>query len=105
MQVTLADMRRPRRRCRFMKGTPRQVIAACFSLCTFTVAVGAGLLAANEATTILIRAVLALLAAYPVGFIVGSICERATRVPPDRRAEAAPHGGEPNVDNEEILTV
>ncbi|MCL4209835.1 MAG: hypothetical protein HRU76_10630 [Phycisphaeraceae bacterium] len=59
-----------------MRGSATHVLAACFALCAFAVAVVAGLASGNEAMTILLRAVVALMLCYPVGLLVGSVCER-----------------------------
>jgi len=60
-----------------MKGVPSHVVGGCFAMCAFSVAVLAGLTASNGATTILIRAILAMIICYPLGWIVGVICRRA----------------------------
>lgn len=59
-----------------MRGSATHVLAACFALCAFAVAVIAGLASGNEALTILLRAVASLVICYPVGMLVGSVCER-----------------------------
>jgi tetrahydromethanopterin S-methyltransferase subunit C len=59
-----------------MKGRPGQVIAGCFALSAFIVAVAAGLSSDNSSVSILFRALLALTLCYPVGYVIGMICER-----------------------------
>jgi hypothetical protein len=52
-------------------------VAGCFSLAAFFVAILAGLAADNPATLILGRAVLAMALCYPVGVVIGLICQHA----------------------------
>lgn len=59
-----------------MSKTPSSAIAGCFSLSAFAVAVVAGLYAQNPVSSILIRALIAMIACYPVGLIIGLICQR-----------------------------
>ena len=59
-----------------MKPVPSNVIAACFSLAAFAVAILAGLVSGNGAISILVRAVLAMIVCYPVGLIIGLVCQR-----------------------------
>ena len=59
-----------------MNKTPSSAIAGCFSLSAFAVAVVAGLFAHNPASSILIRALIAMIVCYPVGLIIGLICQR-----------------------------
>ena len=61
---------------RSMRGVSAKVIAACFTLAAFAVAVVAGLASDNPATHVLVRAVVAMIVCYPIGFIVGIVCER-----------------------------
>ncbi|HVU63717.1 MAG TPA: hypothetical protein VHC70_07060 [Phycisphaerales bacterium] len=57
-------------------GVATKVIAACFGLTAFAVAIVAGLFANNSAETTLIRALIAMVIAQAVGFVVGAIGER-----------------------------
>lgn len=59
-----------------MNKTPSSAIAGCFSLSAFAVAVVAGLFAHNPASSILFRALIAMIVCYPVGLIIGLICQR-----------------------------
>jgi len=59
-----------------MRGRPGQVIAGCFALTAFIVAVVAGLSNDNPSSTILFRSLVALMLCYPVGFVIGILCER-----------------------------
>jgi hypothetical protein len=56
-----------------------RVIASCFALAAFAVAVASGLMSDSAAAQILLRAVLAMIVCYPVGLIVGMICEGVIR--------------------------
>ena len=59
-----------------MSRAPSNIIAACFALAAFAVAVVAGMAGGNPATAILIRALIAMIGCYPVGLIIGLICAR-----------------------------
>ena len=48
-----------------------RVLAGCVALTAF-----AGLASGNEAGAILVRAIMAMILCYPVGLVVGMICER-----------------------------
>ncbi len=54
-----------------------RVIAGCFALAAFAVAVVAGVAGSNPPTVVLGRALMAMLLCYPVGFLVGLICQHA----------------------------
>ncbi len=51
-----------------------RTIAGCFALAAFSVALMAGLAVGNTATSILIRALFAMVACYPLGLLVGLVC-------------------------------
>lgn len=53
-----------------------RIIASCFALTAFAVALVAGISGGNDAAQILLRAVIAMVVCYPVGLIAGLICER-----------------------------
>jgi hypothetical protein len=57
-------------------GSISRVMAGCFAMSSFAVAIIAGLSGGNPATLILGRALVAMALCYPVGLIVGMICER-----------------------------
>ena len=59
-----------------MKHGPGGVIAACFALSAFLVAITSGLTAGNPAVTVLVRACVAMILCYPAGLIVGMLCQR-----------------------------
>ncbi len=52
------------------------VIGAVFALCAFAVAMIAGLFSGNSATSVVGRALLAMIICYPVGLVAGYICQR-----------------------------
>lgn len=56
-----------------------RVIASCFALAAFAVAIFAGLAGENPAAQILLRAVTAMFICYPVGLIVGLVCDNVIR--------------------------
>ena len=57
-----------------MMGVATKAIAGCFALAAFSVAVIAGLASDNTAASILMRALFAMVACYPVGLLVGFVC-------------------------------
>lgn len=59
-----------------MKGSPSHVVAACFGMTAFTIAIVAGLSSDTPAHVVLTRSVFAMIACYPLGLVVGVICER-----------------------------
>jgi hypothetical protein len=65
-----------------------RVIAACFALAAFSVAIVAGLASGNDAAQILLRAVVVLLVCQPVGTVAGMICEGVVRSHAQREAAA-----------------
>lgn len=54
-------------------------IAGCFALSAFAVAVVAGLAGGNATSSILARALLAMIVCYPMGLLVGLICQRVVQ--------------------------
>jgi tetrahydromethanopterin S-methyltransferase subunit C len=58
------------------KGVPTKVIASCCGLSGFAVAVIAGLAVANPADLVLFRAIVALIACFVVGSLVGTAVEK-----------------------------
>ena len=82
-----------------MKGSPPHVIAGCFSLAAFAVAVVAGAAGGNPAPVVLLRALLAMTLCYPVGLVIGALCHRVVQEhleAIEREANAVPaSAGEP----------
>jgi hypothetical protein len=62
-----------------MQPTARRVIAACFALLAFAVAIGTGLASDNPALVVLWRAVMVMGLCYLLGLAVGVLCETALR--------------------------
>ncbi len=58
---------------------PSRVIAVCFGLVAFAIALVMGLSAGNETLVILQRAILAMLGCMMVGWVVGVIAQRAVQ--------------------------
>ncbi len=56
-----------------------RVIAGCFALAAFAVAIIAGLGAGKDAAQVLLHAVIAMMLCYPVGLVAGMVCEREVR--------------------------
>jgi hypothetical protein len=75
-----------------MNGSPAQVVAGCFALCAFAVAILAGLSAGNDAATVLLRAILSMAACYVVGLVIGLLCSTAIRSGQDSTDTGAPGG-------------
>jgi hypothetical protein len=54
--------------------TTANVIAGCFGLSAFAVAVLAGLAVGNSADVVLLRAIIVIVASYPIGWAAGAVC-------------------------------
>ncbi len=59
-----------------MTGAACNVIAGCFAMAAFAVAILAGLAAGNAPSSILLRALIAMVVCYPVGLMIGLVCQR-----------------------------
>jgi len=57
-------------------GIVSRVMAGCVSMAAFAVAIIAGMAGGNPAVLVLGRALIAMVVCYPVGLIVGFVCER-----------------------------
>lgn len=66
------------------------VIAGCFSISAFIVAIMAGLLADLSAAQILLRSLITLMVCYPVGIIVGLACQHVIRTQVEAHEQANP---------------
>ena len=64
---------------RLVRGTLASTVAGIFSLSAFTVSVLAGLSSGNGATSILVRALIAMAVCYPIGLAVGLVADRVVR--------------------------
>ena len=71
-----------------MRGGPSRVVAGCFGLTAFVVAIVAGLAAHNPTLTILGRALIAMILCYPLGLVVGMLCQRVVRMHEEQVASA-----------------
>ncbi|MHC4769680.1 MAG: hypothetical protein ACYTEI_13350 [Planctomycetota bacterium] len=58
-----------------MTGAASRAVAGCFSLAAFAVAVVAGLAGGNTPSSILLRALMAMVVCYPVGLVIGIVCQ------------------------------
>jgi tetrahydromethanopterin S-methyltransferase subunit C len=95
-----------------MKGNAATSIASVFALAAFAVAIVAGLASGNPTSSILLRAIIAMLACYPVGLVVGHITQRVIQdhVEAHRQANPAPEptddgSTEPEPDQDEEIIV
>jgi hypothetical protein len=98
-----------------MRGISAKVIAACFTLAAFAVAVVAGLASDNPATHVLVRAVVAMCVCYPVGYVAGMVCERVISAhieshkqanpAPDPMSGAGTAPGHPAEEGDEVIVV
>jgi hypothetical protein len=78
-----------------MTGAASRAVAGCFALAAFAVAVVAGLAGGNTPSAILVRALIAMIVCYPLGLVIGLVCqhviEEHVKARPD--AHAAPARG------------
>ncbi len=89
-----------------MTGGSAKTIAACFALSAFAVAILAGLSANLEASQIMWRAFIVMVVCYPVGLIVGVICQRVVRAPDAAPLEKAkPPGSDSEREVEKPMVV
>ena len=98
----------------FTNATSR-IIAGCFSLASFGVAVLSGLASDNTASLILFRALMVMFVCYPLGWIVGMICQhvidehiiqhKAANPAPDSMAEFPIEVTEIKEDDDEVMVV
>ena len=99
-----------------MTGAASKAIAGCFALAAFTVAVLAGLAGGNSSMSILLRALIAMIACYPVGLLTGLVCQHiieqhvresgaATGQPGDAHRAAVAQNAENLEEGEEVIVV
>lgn len=99
-------------------GTLSRVMAGCLAMAAFAVAIIAGLASGNPAVLVLGRALVAMILCYPVGFVVGIVCERVIEqhrdqyeqdhpVPSDEeeRGDAAASSAGEGQEGEDVLVV
>jgi hypothetical protein len=65
-------------------------IAGAFALAAFSVATLAGLAGGNDAAAVLQRALMAMIACYPVGLIVGIVAQRVIQDEVEKHRSANP---------------
>ena len=82
-----------------------RVIAACFALAAFSVAIVAGLASGNDTAQILLRAVLMLLVCQPVGMVAGMICESVVRSHARRADDGQREGAAPRASDSDASDV
>lgn len=70
------------------------IVMRCCALCSFAMAVISGMAADNPATTILVRALLMMFAAMPIGWMIGWVASRVAQTETARKqlAISAPDG-------------
>ena len=80
-----------------MTGAASRAVAGCFALAAFAVAVVAGLAGGNTPSSILVRALMAMVVCYPVGLVIGLVCQRVieehVKASPAANAVAQPGSG------------
>ncbi|MCH8152460.1 MAG: hypothetical protein IH830_08820 [Planctomycetes bacterium] len=59
-----------------MTGVLSNVLAGCFAMAAFAVAILAGLAVGNSPASILLRALIAMIVCYPVGLMIGLAVQR-----------------------------
>lgn len=92
-------------------GMLSKVMAGCIALAAFAVAIVAGLAAENSAGLVLGRALMAMIFCYPVGFIIGMVCDHVINLHM-QHVQQAVHVDEPSsevqksdLDDEDPITV
>ena len=85
-----------------MKGMTASSIAGIFALAAFAVALVAGTSGGNPAVSVLMRALIAMLLCYPVGYAVGLIAHRVIQEQIEAYVEAHPVPMTPHVDDENM---
>jgi len=75
-----------------MKTVSSRLIATCFALSAFAVAIVAGLSSGNPTSEVLSRALIAMMVCYPLGLVIGIVCERviAAHIELHEQANPAP---------------
>ena len=62
-----------------MNAVSGKVVASCFALAGFAVAIVAGLAAEVDSAQILLRSAVAIIVCYPIGMLAGSVCQRVVQ--------------------------
>ena len=58
---------------------PAKVIASCFALASFAAAMLVGLVARNNASTIILRAIIIMLICWLIAFLIGIVAQRTVQ--------------------------
>jgi hypothetical protein len=77
-----------------MNVTSSKVVAGCFAMSAFAVAILFGLDAGHSTAQVLLRAIIAMAVCYPAGSIVGAIGARVIREHVDNHKNKNPSGPE-----------
>ncbi len=72
-----------------MAGAASRAVAGCFALAAFSVAVVAGLAGGNAPSSILVRALIAMIVCYPVGLVIGLVCQHVVEEHVKARSDAS----------------
>lgn len=97
-----------------MHVTSSKVIAGCFAMAAFAVAIIAGLAHDNSTAQILLRALVAMAVCYVIGTFAGMICQRVITLhveqhkisnPTPKQAEASAPGAPTPADDEQPIVV
>ena len=78
-----------------MTGVLSNVLAGCFAMAAFAVAILAGLAGGNSPASILLRAVIAMIVCYPVGLMIGLAVQRVVSDQLEAQQKAYDDGNEP----------
>ncbi len=78
-----------------MIGVLSNVLAGCFAMAAFAVAILAGLAGGNIPTSILLRALIAMIVCYPVGLMIGLAVQRVVSDQLEAQQKAYDDGNEP----------
>ena len=73
-----------------MNAVTGKVVAGSFALAAFAVGIISGLASENPAAQVLSRALMAMLVCYPIGWVVGLICERVVNTQIESHVQANP---------------
>jgi hypothetical protein len=87
---------------RDLRSRAAATIAGTFALAAFAVAIVAGLASGNNASVVLIRAILAMTICYPVGLAIGLVTQRVIQdhIDAHREAHPAPASEDDDADDE-----
>jgi hypothetical protein len=84
-----------------MTPSASKAIASCFALAAFAVAVLAGLAGGNSASSIMLRALLSMIACYPLGLLIGVVCRHVVEQHVRQGAAQKEGAAEQNAENAE----